>query len=59
MPPDCVECGHPEDKHDCCPIRCLACTVEDGAFHQYDPGDDWVDPNREGDPAFNGAFDRW
>lgn len=49
----CSECGDLLDSFGCCVIHGLLDTeVMDG----YDQPPDM---NREGDPAFNGAFDRW
>ena len=61
-PETCSEPGH---------VR--GCTGRAGGDHELDsaPDDDWTEDeegyvvaplsyeNREGDPAFNGAFDRW
>ena len=49
----CSECGELLDSFGCCVVHGL---LDTEALDGYDEP---PDTNREGDPAFNGAFNRW
>ena len=48
----CAECGHPEEQHDCCPLRCAGCG-DTFLYHSYQPDvepcpHDHVEPDDDG-----------